>query len=222
MPAEIEKAHRDEVLNRKEEYLRDKSVVKPMDAAYFAKVRDSLHHNVFLAIRPTPEAGSRIEMLLQQSRAAHGLHGTRVLLEHLHVTLHHIGHYLEIVPPAVLDGVRAICAEVASSLPSFEVTLDRTMSFRNNASKLPFVLQGGKDANAALKNFQRHLGALLKDHGFNCDKSFTPHLTLLRDRQCIDEARVEPVSWTVQELFLIDSHVGKTHHELVGQWPLLG
>jgi hypothetical protein len=42
MPPDVEEAHREEVLNRKEEYLRDKSIAKPMDAAYFADLRKKL------------------------------------------------------------------------------------------------------------------------------------------------------------------------------------
>lgn len=42
MAPEVEEAHRGEVLFRREEYLKDKSLAKPTDAAYFAELRKTL------------------------------------------------------------------------------------------------------------------------------------------------------------------------------------
>ncbi len=33
--------------------------------------------------------------------------------------------------------------------------------------------------------------------------------------------RVAPVSWTADEIVLIDSHVGRTRHEVLGRWRLV-
>ena len=32
---------------------------------------------------------------------------------------------------------------------------------------------------------------------------------------------IEPLEWRVDEPLLIDSHVGKSVHEVLGRWPLL-
>ena len=50
---------------------------------------------------------------------------------------------------------------------------------------------------------------------------FSPHLTLgYRIGEPFSE-RVAPVSWTADEIVLIDSHVGRTRHEVLGRWRLV-
>jgi 2'-5' RNA ligase len=52
--------------------------------------------------------------------------------------------------------------------------------------------------------------------------AFTPHVTLLYDRRCIDEQPIEPVGWTVREFALVLSLIGKTQHVPLGRWQLRG
>ncbi len=53
-------------------------------------------------------------------------------------------------------------------------------------------------------------------------QDFNPHITLLYDRQGIEEESVSPVSWLVDEIVLIHSEVGDTKYHELGRWKLRG
>ncbi|HKD21396.1 MAG TPA: hypothetical protein VKB71_05260, partial [Rhizomicrobium sp.] len=50
---------------------------------------------------------------------------------------------------------------------------------------------------------------------------FQPHITLARDETRVKpEAVSPPISWTVREIVLVHSLLGKTTHIHLGRWPL--
>jgi 2'-5' RNA ligase len=49
---------------------------------------------------------------------------------------------------------------------------------------------------------------------------FEPHMTLSYNGQPVAEHLIEPIRWRVDEFVLINSHSGKSIHEVVGCWPL--
>jgi 2'-5' RNA ligase len=52
------------------------------------------------------------------------------------------------------------------------------------------------------------------------DYRFSPHMTLAyRDGQPSSET-IPAFGWAVDELVLINSHVGRTHHKILGRWKL--
>jgi 2'-5' RNA ligase len=51
---------------------------------------------------------------------------------------------------------------------------------------------------------------------------FNPHMTLRRGHAEGDTLAVDAVSWTAQEIVLLDSHIGLTHYEEIGRWRLEG
>src|SRR5439155_1207844 len=51
-------------------------------------------------------------------------------------------------------------------------------------------------------------------------RRFTPHMTLLYDRQRIEEAPIEPINWMVSEMVLVESLVGQTIHRHLARVPL--
>ncbi|MGE5152361.1 MAG: 2'-5' RNA ligase family protein, partial [Rhodospirillaceae bacterium] len=53
-------------------------------------------------------------------------------------------------------------------------------------------------------------------------RSFTPHVTLLRDGQRVPEQRIEPIEWTVREIVLVHSLLGRAAHRHVARWSLTG
>ena len=71
---------------------------------------------------------------------------------------------------------------------------------------------------------QARLAELLerKDLHASSDWKFNPHMTLRRGAAQGDTLAVDPVSWTAQEIVLLDSHIGLTHYEEIARWRLEG
>ena len=52
---------------------------------------------------------------------------------------------------------------------------------------------------------------------------FTPHVTLLYDRQSVPESGIgEPITWMVGEFVLVRSLYGLSEHVHCARWPLRG
>jgi 2'-5' RNA ligase len=74
--------------------------------------------------------------------------------------------------------------------------------------------------NAPLHQLHHTLAAALALYDHSRRKKFTPHLTLLYDHRSVPEQQIEPVSWVVREIVLVDSWVGQTKHVVHVRWPL--
>ena len=176
---------------------------------------------LFFAIFPDPAVAKRVASLALQQRFGHGLRGRPLDISRFHVTLHHIGDYEGPPPSDIVDKACAAAASIAA-LP-FDVGFDRVMSFDRKARANPFVLRA--DANvAAVMAFQKAVVAAVNRAPFGrpAERSFTPHMTLLYDELSVPPQTVETIHWTVRELVLVHSLLGKTVHKHLGCWPLLG
>jgi len=102
----------------------------------------------------------------------------------------------------------------------FEVSFDRTASFRGRPDNRPFVLIGGQGLRR-LQSFRQMLGAAMTRRGLRrlANTNFVPHVTLLYDVRSVDEYPIEPIGWTVTEFVLVRSLNG---HEHLVRWPLWG
>jgi RNA 2',3'-cyclic 3'-phosphodiesterase len=179
--------------------------------------------SVFLALFPDPATADRIIEQASHLRRTHGLTGRLRPVRHLHLSLHHLGRFLE-VPPWLVSGTTEICEAITARVPPFEIALDRVLSFRSGKARRPFVLASRPDANPALQAFHYLLGEALARAGLSADgrASLTPHVTMLYDPQMIEEMAVETVGWRVSELALIGSHVGETKYDWLQRWELRG
>ena len=174
--------------------------------------------NLFLAIFPDANTAEPIAQLAQQLRTRCGLRGKQLAADRFHMTLYSFN-----VLEADLQAVSKACAAAAASTPPFEVGLDRALSFASHASNRPFVLRSSNDS-AALQEFFKSLGAELRDCGFSSrgKLKFTPHITLLFDKQIIAKQSIDPVSWTANEFFLVHSLVGESRYIRLARWALHG
>ena len=173
---------------------------------------------LFFAVYPDPQTAQRIVELAQSVRAAHGLHGNPLRVDRVHVTLHHLGDHAGLPEHLV-----ASASEVAASMAiqPFDVSFDCVASFPGRARKRPCVLRGGNaDANAPLLAFQSELGERLRAAGLgrHVERRFTPHLTLLYDERVVAPEPVAPIGWTVHELALVHSLIGRGQHRVLGRW----
>lgn len=135
-----------------------------------------------------------------------------------HVTLHWLQDHASLSPELV---AAAMAARGGVNMAPFDVVIDRAQSLGNVTHGGPLVLTGGAGL-AALRRFQRALAATMTDAGIGryIRARFKPHVTLLYDHKYVAPQPVEPVRWTVSELVLVDSLVGKSKHIVLGRWPL--
>lgn len=171
---------------------------------------------LFFAIRPPASLASEIARLAGRSKELFGLKGAAMPAERLHVTLSYVGLH---APDLVALAERALTGFAARPV---EVTFDRMASFKGKPGNHPLVLQGGP-ALTGLRFLQRQLALELKRVGLAsaAKASFSPHVTLLYDRVVVPETPVDPFTWTVRELVLVQSVVGQGRHIDLKAWPFL-
>ena len=167
---------------------------------------------LFLAIVPDPATAERIHRLAGVLKRAHRLDGRLIAPDRLHISLFSLTGLPD----------RQICAarEAASGvkIEPFEVSFDRTTSFRGGPGNRPFVLVG-ENGLRGLQSLRQMLAAALTRGGLRrvANTNFTPHVTLLYDARSAEEYPVEPIIWTVAELVLVHSLKG---HQHIARWGL--
>lgn len=175
-------------------------------------------NSLFLALFPDREAVTRICDVATGIQSRHGLKSKLRPPDHFHITLHWLGDFPN-VPARLIEGVHHACETMVSRVSSFEVTLDRVVSFGD-----ALVLKGNHEisANPALMELEHALSLQLVKNGVFNPKSpkFSPHLTLLYDRRHLAEEAVKPLKWIAQEMVLIQSKIGLTEYHRLGQWRL--
>ena len=167
---------------------------------------------VFLAVVPDVGTAARMHRLAGVLKRAHRFDGKLIAPDRLHISLFFIGGLPEHNIGAAYEAATDVRME------PFEVSFDRTASFRSNSDNCPFVLIG-EAGLGRLQSFRRMLGAALTRRGLRrvANTSFTPHVTLLYDARRVEEHPIEPIFWTVTEFVLIHSSKGHTH---LARWSL--
>lgn len=161
---------------------------------------------LFFATVPDVGSAAKIHRLAGILKRAHGFRRDLIVPEHLHVSLLFLGRWSEQV-------ARSACEAVAGvKMTPFEVSFDRTASFRGRPGNRPLVLLGD-DTLDRLKSLGRMVGAAIAEKGMGrrAVRDFTPHITLLYGERAVDEYPVEPIRWTVNEFVLIHSLQGHAH-----------
>ncbi|AAK23619.1 2'-5' RNA ligase family protein [Caulobacter vibrioides] len=165
---------------------------------------------------PDRRTAERIALEAARLKRASGLAGPLLQTGRLHITLHHLGDYAGLPNDIVSKGRFAGDAVEAGA---FEVVFDRAASFANRSGNNPFTLQGGEGIQPLIA-FQKALGEKMAGAALRPDRSFTPHITLLYDRQVMPEQAITPISWTVSRFALVQSKLGRTQHIVLREWDL--
>lgn len=177
-------------------------------------------HKILFVLYPDTAVAAEIARHALLLRRGLGLTGKMIPAKRLHVTLCHIGTYVnepcDIVAKAS-DAAATIAAE------PFMVGFDLALSFRRNVAERPFVLCGSDGMND-LMSFQKGLVAAMTKVriGKRAQSGFTPHVTMMYADQDVEEQTVKPMRWTVGDFVLVDSLQGKGLHRQLGRWPLRG
>ena len=167
---------------------------------------------LFFAAIPDAGAAAQIHRRAAILKRAHNLRGRLIEPERLHVSLFFLGG----LPKKSLGTAYDAAADVR--VEPFEVSFDRSVSFRGQPGSRPFVLVGD-DGLRQLGAFRRMLGTAMTRRGLRrrANTSFTPHVTRLYDANSVEEHPIAPISWTVNEFVLVHSVGGHTH---LARWQL--
>lgn len=173
---------------------------------------------LFFGVFPDPMAQQSIATETDALRVEHSLKGRPVEAHRLHATLHHLGDHPELREDIV---EAAIAAAGKVSLAPFDVTLASASSFTSGRDDNPCVLLCPEE-RPPLYALWRDLGTQLMAAGLGryVQRKFTPHVTLLYDRQVLAQQAIEPIRWTVRDFTLVHSRVGRGEHRILGMWNL--
>lgn len=86
-------------------------------------------------------------------------------------------------------------------------------------SRGALVLCGGR-GSAELGALSTRLRDALTPLGAERRRAFLPHMTLMRSETILPERRIKAIGWTVREIVLVHSLLGKATHRPVGRLPL--
>jgi 2'-5' RNA ligase len=178
-------------------------------------VADEVCGTWFFGVVPPADAALRIYRLGEVIKCARQFQGVLTSRDCLHVTLFSLGEASCLSDRSIRSAFEA-GAEV--KMEPFEISFDRSMSFRGQSGHQPFVLLGG-DGLHGVKELRRTLGAAMTRKGLRrwVNADFDPHVTLLYDTCNVEEQPIVPICWTVSEFVLIHSDHGHTH---LARWPL--
>ena len=176
---------------------------------------------LFFAILPDEAAGRRIAELARSLKSKYRFQGKPLLPNRFHVSLYHLGDYFGLPQDAIARAEEA--ASTITLLP-FEVGCDRVISFagrnpdpeRDNYPIVLRITEGIVELTALRQGLAAAMQrAGIKSHGNTPENTrFTPHVTLLYDRPHEISVPVDSIRWTVRELVLVHSLLGKTRYEL--------
>lgn len=181
----------------------------------FGEMFDSQpRHRLFFGIWPDHPAAQSLTHLMARLRNDGIMPGRPVDTDRLHLTLHHLGDFVDQIPPSLLPDARDAAASIR--MPPFEIVFDRIGGTRGQ-----FLLRAS-DGSIALRHFRQTLSTALIKAGLRrqIDHAFTPHITLSYDFSDAPEISIEPIGWTVHEFHLVESLLGKHRHIRQGSWSI--
>ncbi len=181
--------------------------------------------NLFFALQPGDSVAMQLTRAAQQARAAKLFTGDGRPVHTHHLTLHFLGAHVvgmhgEFPAGLVLD---AMAAANSVAFPPFEFIIDRIERL-GRGERVPCVLRSAQGSDAALRLFHETIGAAMRVAGLSCyleRRQFAPHVTLAYSGSEAEPlALAEPITWSVREFVLLESHVGRSLHNRLGAWPL--
>ena len=179
---------------------------------------------IFFAVIPDTNAIKSIRQCTSQLQSQYGLSKRAIIDGRLHISLLGLGDYPG--TPKWLVDAASLAADMLS-VTAFDVRFDKVLTFGNQkadpSKSKPCVLVESAD-NQALADLQRSLIASLQKVRLikSAPSSFTPHMTLLYDKQHVDATEVTPIIWKVKEFVLVRSQIGDVRrpYDILARWPL--
>lgn len=176
-------------------------------------------YNLFLALMPDEHAASHAQALAMRLGQAQGVSVKAARTARFHVTLFHVGNFLDEVPADTLRATKVVAQSMVAA--PFNVAFDEVGSFKGKPGRLPVVLLGA--TSPGLMQFQAELDQKMKRAGLTHGehhRQFTPHLTLFYGRSPLQVQTIDPIAWRARDFVLIRSIVGEGVYIEEGRWPL--
>jgi 2'-5' RNA ligase len=164
---------------------------------------------VFFALWPDDATRSALVRATKHAVALCG--GRPIAKERLHITV----AFLAGVTEEQLASARTV-GPVA--VGPFDLTLDLLGVWPQSR----VLWLAGRHIPDELNALETELWARLEQRGFEPEERiYRPHLTLARRARAVEEA-VDPVTWRVTDLALVESlpHGRNVHYEVLERWPL--
>ncbi len=167
---------------------------------------------VYFALWPSAMIRTRLRKVTGSLSEVCG--GRPILPELLHLSLVFIGE----IPLAILPDL-SVAAEQVKGQP-FDLQLKKFGCWHRK-----WLVWVAPDATpAALTSLVEKLRCALKDKQIAFDeKTFIPHITLLRDADCKTvKVAARPINWHVSDFVLVRSILSKTgpDYKVIGRWAL--
>jgi 2'-5' RNA ligase len=193
-----------------------RTVQPPKQPSFGPEFDSKPTRRLFFGIWPDVAAAGCLTRLMEQLGDDEIMLGRPVDPDRLHVTLQHLGDFVDQIPPSLVP-TATVAAAIVKMQP-FDVAFDRIGGTRG-----PFLLRAS-DNSMALRVFRQALSTALITAGLRrwVDPVFNPHLTLSYDFSDVPEQSIDPIGWTVQEFVLIESLLGEHQHVERGRWPICG
>jgi len=139
----------------------------------------------------------------------------RILPAHQHITLGITDDWPD-YPYALVKAMHRSFTGILAD--PFDLSLDQLSEGGRSAALRP------AHALPPLRELQRKVALAMKRAGVGARPgwSFNPHQTLYYRDGAPATQRISGFHWRVEDFVLLCSHVGRTHHELLGRWPLRG
>ena len=177
----------------------------------------NMKYNIFFAMFLDSTAGQKAFDVGAEQARLYGLSGRPQAIERLHFTLFGLGGYAEF-PSEIVEVAEWIGDQIKGRV--FEVTLDMVMSYRaKEGTAAPLVL-AGESGMTDLVVFQRQFSVLLSRLGASSKQSFSPHVTLLRDRRSVPRQPIAKITCKMREFVLVNSLLGQTLYVHLKRWAL--
>ncbi|MES2660410.1 MAG: RNA 2',3'-cyclic phosphodiesterase [Verrucomicrobiota bacterium] len=176
-------------------------------------------NSLFVAILPDEASIKLISESRERLEREHETLGKLVRPQQFHMTLIYIDDFHGDIPERVIRNASDAC-QASAKTPSFPISLDQVESFRKGSENHTPVMTCGD--NPMLMEFQKSLLKELILHGLPCKRNpkFNPHVTLSRGSKEIPKKLIEPISWMVADIVLVQSVIGQGRHIHLGWWQL--
>lgn len=172
---------------------------------------------LFLMLRPERAAARQISRVAWHIHDKYQLTQEPLAEDRFHVSLLGFGACGALSPRdlAAIDDVAS-----ALTMPRFLAGFDWLMKFGKHSNQ-PLALCGSEIGVGGIIMLRDELGTSLARRGFPLKRrDCTPHISLLYGDAHVEEQPIEEIRWTVSEVLLVCSQVGRRRHVVLEQWAL--
>ena len=180
-----------------------------------------IRHDLYVMVLVPKEVAQQIGCLQRQLKASPPGLSKPMDPDRLHSTLIPLGSYAQRIPLEVLQVARKTGA-LLDEMP-FRVSFD-TLQSRGPQREFGTVeLAGHGSGVQPLRRLRRQVVGALQQAGWPpawIRHNYYPHITVDYRHEPVGVRRIQPLTWAVTEVQLIDSHYGEGRHEVLARWPL--